>query len=145
MPEVNSRLASSDLSRNTRSTGPCQVWCWDITYLRTTEAGSFFYLYLIEDVWSRKIISHVVEASENSQCAADLVQTAFTKHGEEQSIVLHSDNGAPMRSHTLLATLQRLGIAASFSRPRVSDDNAFCESLFRTLKARPTYPRGGRF
>lgn len=123
------------------ATGPNQVWSWDITYLPASVRGTFYYLYLIEDVWSRKIVGWAVETEESMECAARLVAAAAQAEGvSPDQLVLHSDNGGPMKGSTMLATLQRLGIVPSFSRPRVSDDNPFSESLFRTLKYRPHYP-----
>ncbi len=123
------------------ATGPNQVWSWDITYLRGPVRGEFLYLYMIEDVWSRKIIGWAVHDCESSEHAARLFSgAALTEGVSEHELSLHSDNGSPMKGATLLATLQRLGIAASFSRPSVSNDNPFSESLFRTMKFRPGFP-----
>ncbi|MCP4204964.1 MAG: IS3 family transposase [bacterium] len=125
------------------ATGPNQVWSWDITYLRTPVRGSFFYLYLILDVWSRKIMGARVFREESMDLAAELFeQTCQRHHLDPDGIVLHSDNGGPMKGSTMLATLKRLGVVASFSRPRVSDDNPYSEAMFRTLKYRPEYPSG---
>lgn len=124
------------------ATAPNQVWCWDITYLRGPVAGTFFYLYLLEDLFSRAIIGWLVEAEESASHGAQLVERTATHLGVNPAgIHLHSDNGGPMKGATMLATLQRLGVVPSFSRPRVSDDNPYSESLFRTLKYRPEYPR----
>ncbi len=145
------QLAHRDRSRPARhqrpqawaATGPCQVWSWDITYLPTPIKGQFFYLYMILDVWSRKIVGAEVFAEESSDHAARLFERACLAEGiDPEGIVLHSDNGGPMKGASMLATLQRLGVVASFSRPRVSDDNPFSEALFRTLKYRPEYPDG---
>jgi transposase InsO family protein len=129
------------------ATRPWQVASWDITYLRTHVRGRFFYLYLLEDVWSRKILGWAVHDNESSGRAAALVERvreAASADGVDLAgWVLHSDNGIPMRGATMLATMQRLGIVPSFSRPAVSDDNPFSESLFRTLKYVPDYPRSG--
>ncbi len=123
------------------ATGPNQVWSWDITYLRSPVRGSFFYLYLILDVWSRKIMGARVFREESMDLAAELFEQTCQRHDlDPEGIVLHSDNGGPMKGSTMLATLRRLGVVASFSRPRVSDDNAYSEALFRTLKYRPEYP-----
>ena len=123
------------------ATGPNQVWVWDITYLPAPVRGTFFYLYLILDVWSRKIVGARVYAEENSERASQLfVQTCWRLGLDPDGLVLHSDNGSPMKGATMLATLEWLGVAASFSRPRVSNDNAFAEASFRTLKYRPNYP-----
>jgi putative transposase len=124
--------------------GPWQVASWDITYLRGHVRGQFFFLYLLVDVWSRKILGWQVHQSESSDHAAQLVE--HVRRAANRSLdgwVLHSDNGSPMKGATMLATLQRLGVIPSFSRPRVSDDNPFAESLFRTLKYRPEYPVEG--
>lgn len=124
------------------ATGPNQVWSWDITYLRSQVRGSFYYLYLIVDVWSRKIMGASVRLEESQVYASDFVAQAVAREAVPSGqLVVHSDNGGPMKGATLLATLQRLGVATSFSRPSVSDDNAFSESLFRTLKYRPGFPR----
>lgn len=125
-----------------RSDGPNQVWSWDITYLRSPIAGSFFYLYLFMDVWSRKIVASRVELFEDSGLAADLLERTCRSNAlDPRGLVIHQDNGSPMKGATLKATMERLGVVASFSRPRVSDDNPYSESLFRTLKYRSTYPR----
>ena len=117
------------------ATGPNQVWSWDITYLPTTVKGQFLYLYLALDIWSRRIMGWAVHPEESSEHAAVLISSSCAAAGVTPgSLVLHSDNGAPMRGATMLATLQKLGVMASYSRPRVSDDNPFSEAVFRTLK-----------
>lgn len=121
--------------------GPNEVWTWDITYLRSSVRGQFFYLYLIVDMYSRKIVGWTVQQTESMQRSSMLVQRACRDLGvDPKGLVLHADNGGPMKGSTMLATLQRLGIVPSFSRPRVSDDNPYSEALFRTLKYRPEYP-----
>jgi putative transposase len=123
------------------ATGPCQVWSWDITYLKTSVKGLFFYLYMIVDVWSRKIIAAQVFAEESMDHSAMLLAHACMIHGvQPEELVLHSDNGGPMKGATMLATLHKLGVIPSFSRPSVSNDNPYSESLFRTMKYRPEYP-----
>lgn len=135
-----SRPASRQRPRAHVASGPNQVWSWDITYLRTTVRGSFLLLYMIVDVWSRKIVGWAVHREESSEHAAALFSAAcLAESVNPRGIVLHSDNGAPMKGSTMLATLQRLGVVPSFSRPHVSDDNPYSESLFRTLKYRPDY------
>lgn len=124
------------------ATGPNQVWTWDITYLRGPVRGTFFYLYLAVDIFSRKVVAAEVHAEESMDLAATLVEAACKREGvDPKKLVLHADNGGPMKGSTMLATLQRLGVVPSFSRPRVSDDNPYVEALFRTLKFRPGYPR----
>ena len=125
------------------ATAPNQVWTWDITYLSTTVKGHFFYLYLILDLYSRKVVGWEVYAEESSGHAAETIRkTVFRerKGGIAPKVVLHSDNGAPMKGATMLGTLQMLGIRPSFGRPSVSNDNAYSESLFKTLKYRPDDP-----
>lgn len=126
------------------ATGPDQVWCWDITWLPGPARGLFFYLYLILDVYSRKVVAWEVHDTEASDLAAKLVhQACLAEVIITQPLVLHADNGSPMKGATLLETLYALGITPSYSRPRVSNDNAFAESLFRTCKYRPDYPVKG--
>ena len=124
------------------ATAPNQVYSWDITYLRTTVRGAFYYLYLVVDVYSRRIVGWDVHEQESSELAAALMRRIVSEAGQPEGLKLHSDNGAPMKGNTLLATLQSLGVVPSFSRPRVSDDNPFSEALFRTLKYRPCFPDG---
>ena len=101
----------------------------------------FYYLYLIVDIYSRKIVGWDVHENENADHASDLIGQALLRENiTETGLILHSDNGGPMKGATMLATLQRLGVIPSFSRPAVSDDNPFSESLFRTLKYTPAYP-----
>ncbi len=124
------------------SSGPNQVWSWDITWLPAAIKGQYFYWYMMLDVFSRKIVGHEVHVAESSELAAQLMRKASLAEGlGGRSLVLHSDNGSAMKGATMLATLEHLGVAASFSRPRVSNDNAYAESLFRTCKYRPDYPR----
>ena len=136
-----SKPAVSHRPKQHVATGPCQVWSWDITYLKTSVKGLFFYLYMIVDVWSRKIITAQVFAEESMDHSAMLLAHACMIHGvQPEELVLHSDNGGPMKGATMLATLHKLGVIASFSRPSVSNDNPYSESLFRTMKYRPDYP-----
>lgn len=127
------------------ATGPNQVWVWDITYLKGAIKGSFYYLYLVSDLWSRKIVGWEVWQEQNTNNASILIKRAAFSEGRlsTQPMVLHSDNGSPMKGATMLATLQALGITPSFSRPRVSNDNAFAESLFKTLKYRSNFQEQG--
>jgi transposase InsO family protein len=122
------------------ATGPCQILCWDITYLPTAVRGQFYFLYLFLDIWSRKIVGWGVHDEQCGQFAADLLEaTCDSLDVSPEGIVLHADNGKPMKGSSMLSTMQWLGIVPSFSRPHVSDDNPFVESLFRTLKYRPGF------
>jgi transposase InsO family protein len=120
------------------------VWSWDITYLPGPLRGLFFYLYLIVDLYSRKIVGWEVHEQESAAHAAALVQRAVLAEGDlQRPRVLHADNGSPQRGSTLLATLQALGITPSYSRPRGWDGNAVSRALFGTCKYRPDYRAGG--
>jgi len=128
------------------ATAPGQVWCWDTTYLPTQIGGRWFYLYLILDLYSRKIVAFEVHDKEDAQHAAHLVKRAALAEGiatSPQKPVLHGDNGATLKATTVLAMIHWLGIRPSYSRPRVSDDNAFAESCFRTAKYHPDFPKQG--
>ena len=123
------------------ASAPNQVWSWDITYLATTIVGMFFRLYLVMDIYSRKIVGWEIHENETAEHAALLIRKASLAEGvHEAGLVLHSDNGSPMKGATMLATLQRLGVVPSFSRPSVSNDNPYSESLFGTMKYTPAFP-----
>lgn len=125
-----------------RATQPNQVWSWDITWLPTTVRGLYLHLYLVMDVWSRRIVGWRITENESADTAAELVtQACRDGNVDPRGLVLHSDNGTPMRGSTMISTLQWLGVVPSFSRPHVSDDNPYSEALFRTLKHTPAYPR----
>ncbi|MFD2298116.1 IS3 family transposase [Paracidovorax citrulli] len=130
------------------ATAPGQVWCWDMTYLPARVAGRWFHLYLIMDLYSRKIVGFEVHDSDQAEHAARLVRRTALAEGiaaRADKPVLHGDNGATLKATTVLAMLHWLGVKPSYSRPRVSDDNAFVESLFRTAKYRPEFPASGGF
>ena len=123
-----------------------EVWCWDMTYLPTPVMGRWFYLYLILDLYSRKIVGWEVHDTDHAEHAAHLVRrTALTEGIAAMPVkpVLHGDNGSTLKATTVLAMLNWLGVKPSYSRPRVSDDNAYAEALFRTAKYRPEFPAQG--
>ena len=123
------------------ATKPNQIYSWDITYLHTSIKGMFYYLYLFMDIYSRKVVGWQVYKQELGTHAADLMTDICQNENiSPNQVTLHSDNGGPMKGATMLATLQKLGVVPSFSRPSVSNDNPYSESLFRTLKYRPEYP-----
>lgn len=123
------------------ATQPNQVFCWDITYLPAPVRGMHFYLYLFVDLFSRQIVGWQVYDSESAQQAAELLRDICLREGIPQGqLTVHSDNGAPMKGETMLQTMRSLGVAHSRSRPSVSNDNPYSESLFRTLKYRPEMP-----
>jgi putative transposase len=128
------------------ATAPRQLWCWDLTFLASRVLGQWFYLYLILDVYSRKIVGFEVHETDSSDHAVDLLRrTALAEgiHALPKKPVLHGDNGPTIKATTVLAMMTWLGLKASHSRPRVSDDNAFVEALFRTAKYRPKFPASG--
>lgn len=121
-----------------------EVWSWDITYLASSVKGQHYYLYMIEDIYSRKIVGWEVHSTETGEHAATLLQkSVWTEKCVGNKLVLHSDNGSPMKSFTMQAKMYDLGITGSRSRPRVSNDNPFSESLFRTLKYSCGWPKSG--
>ena len=122
------------------ATKPNQIWSWDITYLMSEIRGQYYYLYLFMDIFSRKIVGFDVYDKQTAEDASRVLSNAYMSEGVAPGdITLHSDNGKPMKGNTMLATLQRLEIVPSFSRPSVSDDNPFSEALFRTLKYNTSY------
>jgi putative transposase len=124
-----------------RATDANQVWCWDITWLPTTVKGRFFYWYMMKDIYSRKLVANEVHASECAEQAAQLLRRGCLREQTAgRPLVLHSDNGAAMKGMTLKAAMGELGVVPSYSRPRVSNDNAYAEALFRTAKYCPLWP-----
>ena len=123
------------------ATAPNQVWSWDISKLRSTLKWHFFYLYVLLDLYSRYVVGWLVAEAENAALAGALIEESCHKHGiARDTLTLHSDRGSPMRAKTTAELLVDLGVAASFSRPRVSNDNPFSEAQFKTLKYRPDFP-----
>ena len=148
--QLTHRLASRSAKHHRpeayKANGPNQVWTWDISYLPTQVAGLYVYLYMIVDIYSRKIVGFSVHDQELSSHAANLIMQACMDEGVlRDQLVLHSDNGVPMKGATMLATLEKLGVVPSFSRPSVSDDNPYSEALFRTVKYHPTFPMLDKF
>jgi putative transposase len=127
------------------ATGSGHVWCWDVTFLPATVRGRWFYLYLILDLYSRKIVGFEVHDTDSADHAALARRTALSEgvHAMPVKPVLHGDNGATLKGTTVLAMSHWLGIEPSYSRPRVSDDNPYAEALFRTAKYRPEFPVKG--
>ncbi len=125
---------------------PNHVYTWDITYLNGPIKGKHYYLYMISDIFSRKIVAWEVWDVESAENASVLIERAILSENlatREHPLVLHSDNGSPMKGATMLETLYKLGITPSRSRPRVSNDNPYAESLFKTLKYKCSYqPKG---
>lgn len=123
---------------------PNQVWSWDITYLKTDIKGRYYYLYMVIDIFSRFIVAGYVYEYESGETAAEFMNSAYLNVDiNNERPIIHSDNGSPMRSGNLRTTLESLGVAPSFSRPRTSNDNPFSEAAFKTLKYVPDYPKSG--
>ncbi len=123
------------------ATKPNEIYSWDITYLLSNLRGQYFYLYMFLDVFSRKIVGWRVHERESADLSSALFTEICSVEGvSKEQLSLHSDNGGPMKGATMLVTMQTLGVVPSFSRPSVSDDNPFSESLFKTLKYCPQYP-----
>ena len=130
--------------RHFTATKANQVWSWDITHCPSRIIGQHHYLYMIEDIYSRKIVGWEVHDEENGDNAATIVErSVWSEKCVKKNLVLHSDNGGPMKSMTLRAKLQELGVENSYSRPSVSNDNPYSESLFRTVKYHPRWPSEG--
>jgi putative transposase len=139
--QQHKKLAAPD---SFTATGPNQVWSRHITYCSSRVRGQYYYMYLIEDIFSRKIVRWEVYDEESGELAAELLQrTVLREQCFQRPLVLHSDNGAPMKSVTLKTKIEELGISSSQSRPRVSNDNPFSEALFKTLKTSPKWPSDG--
>jgi putative transposase len=139
----NQRAPRVHVKPSLTATGPNQVWTWDITKLATLQVGIFLHAYVIIDLFSRYVVGWMVAAKECKHLAAQLFAETIARHGIEPGLTVHSDRGSAMKSDTLAQLLDSLGASRSFSRPHVSDDNAFSEAQFKTLKYQPDYP--GRF
>jgi transposase InsO family protein len=125
-----------------QATEPNQLYSWDITYLPTTVKGRHYYLYLFLDIFSRKAVGWAVYENELSDLASDVLRDVCSRERiQPGKVVLHSDNGSPMKGASMLTMMQELGVARSLSRPSVSNDNPYSESQFRTMKCHPQYPR----
>jgi putative transposase len=123
------------------ATGPNQLWSWDITKLRGPVKWTYYYLYVILDVYSRYVPGWLIADCESSQLAKHLIVETCTKQGIQQSqLTLHADRGSAMVSKPVALLLADLGVTKTHSRPHVSNDNPFSEAHFKTLKYRPGYP-----
>ena len=123
------------------ATAPNQVWSWDITKLKTTVKWTYFYLYVVIDIFSRYVVGWMLCTRETGALARDFVeQIVLRADVPVGQLTLHADRGSPMRSRSLAEKLTDLGIEASFARPQQSNDNPFSESLFKTLKYAPIFP-----
>lgn len=122
------------------ATGPNQVWSWDITWLNTEVKGLWLYAYVIMDLWDRCIVGWSIHEREDGELAKLMFERACRDHCATPNF-LHSDNGGPMKSYTLVEFLYSRGITLTTNRPRVSNDNPYSESLFKTVKYRASFPR----
>lgn len=123
------------------ATTPNQLWSWDITKLKTRVKWTYLSLYVVLDVYSRYVVGWLLSTRESAALARELVEQCVLREGiARDQLTLHADRGAPMRSKTLAELLVDLGIDASFTRPRQSNDNPFSESWFKTAKYAPNFP-----
>lgn len=123
------------------ATGPNQVWSWDITRLKGPKSWIFYELYVVIDIYSRCIVSWCLSEHESGEQAKALIKAACIREGiNKHQLTVHSDRGRAMRSKQLSDLYGELGIIRSLNRPRVSNDNPYSESQFKTLKYRPDYP-----
>jgi putative transposase len=123
------------------ATRPNQVWSWDITKLKGEQKWVYYYLFVILDIYSRYVVAWMVAEHENAELAMRIINEAYDKQGvQPDTLVLHSDRGSPMKAKTTAQLLGELGVDASFSRPRVSNDNPYSESHFKTCKYHPGFP-----
>jgi putative transposase len=136
----NQRIPRVYVKPSLTAIAPNQVWTWDITKLATTSVGVYLQAYVIIDLFSRYVVGWMVASKECKNLAAQLFAETIARHGIKPGLTVHSDRGSSMKSDTLAQLLATLGVDRSFSRPRVSDDNPFSESQFRTLKYQPDFP-----
>lgn len=123
------------------ATAPNQVWSWDITKLKGPVTWSFFYLYVILDIFSRFVVGWLIAERETAQLAHQLIDQTCARQGiARDELTLHADRGGPMRSQTVAHLLSDLGVTQSHARPYTPDDNPFSEAQFKTLKYRPEFP-----
>ena len=123
------------------ATGPNQVWSWDITKLKGPRKWTYFYLYVILDIFSRQVVGWMVADCESASLAKTLIRASCDKQRiDRDQLILHADRGSSMKSKAVALLLSDLGITKSHSRPYVSDDNPFSEAQFKTLKYRPGFP-----
>jgi putative transposase len=123
------------------ATKPCEVWSWDITLLRGPRPGLWYRLYVVVDIFSRKVVGWLVAEHEHAELAEHLLADACDREGiMPQQLTVHADRGAVMTSKTVADMLLDLGVERSHSRPSVSNDNPYSESQFKTMKYGPTYP-----
>ena len=123
---------------------PNEVWTWDITKLPLIQRGIYLSLYVVLDLFSRFVVAWMISIKENSALSTQLMNEATTRYGiTEGQLTVHQDRGSPMTAHGYLDNMKELDVTCSHSRPRVSNDNPFSESQFKTQKYQPDYP--GRF
>jgi putative transposase len=123
------------------ATRPNELWSWDITKLLGPQKWTYFYLYVILDVFSRYVVGWMVAHVESAALARKLIEETCRRQGiEPEQLTLHADRGSSMTSKSVALLLADLGVTKTHSRPHVSNDNPFSESAFKTLKYRPGFP-----
>jgi len=133
-------IKASQEPEELKATAVNQLWSWDITYMKTSIRGKYFYLYLFVDIFSRAILGWEIHETESAEASAALCDR-LVRSWKAWGVLIRSDNGGPMRAYHMLATMQKLGVVPSFSRPSVSNDNPFSEALFKTVKYTAGYPK----
>lgn len=135
------KLRSVERPKALQAIASNQIYTWDITYLQSAVRGQFYYLYLFLDLFSRKIVGWDIHQAQESALSAILLEEICEKENiQKNQVTVHSDNGSPMKGATMLATMQRLGVVPSLSRPSVSNDNPYSEALFKTIKYCSIFP-----
>ena len=123
------------------ATAPNQVWSWDITKLLGPVKWTYFYLYVIMDIFSRYVVGWMIAPAESAALAEKLISETCAKQNiEKGQLTIHADRGSSMKSKPVALLLSDLGVTKTHSRPHTSDDNPYSESQFKTLKYRPDFP-----
>jgi putative transposase len=123
------------------ATGPNELWSWDITKLLGSQKWTYYYLYVIMDVFSRLVVGWLLAPRESAGLATDLIEkTCFKQNIGQDQLTVHADRGSSMMSKSVASLLADLGVTKTHSRPHVSNDNSYSESQFKTMKYRPTFP-----
>ena len=123
------------------ATRPNQVWSWDITKLLGPTKWTYYYLYVMLDIFSRSVVGWLIADRESGVLAEQLIaETCAKQHIERDQLTIHADNGGPMIAKSVALLMTDLGVLPSHSRPHVSNDNPFSEAQFKTLKYQPDYP-----
>lgn len=123
------------------ATGPNQVWSWDITKLKGPQKWTYYYLYVMLDIFSRYVVGWLIARRESAAIAKELMATCYLQQGiDKEQLTIHADRGGPMKAKAVAHLLADLGVTKTHARPYTSNDNPFSEAQFKTVKYRPDYP-----